>query len=71
MSSGKIVAGGGDGWTDEGSIRGPRGPKNTFFGEETRDFFKKKLSPYLHDCLLTMNGKLSSWIFFVLNLIFC
>ena len=28
MSSGKIVAGGRDGWTDEGSIRGPRGPKN-------------------------------------------
>ena len=34
MNSGKIVAGGRDGWTgrvdgtDEGSIRGPRGPKN-------------------------------------------
>ena len=28
MSSGKIGAGGRDGWTDRGSIRGPRGPKN-------------------------------------------
>ena len=27
MNSGKIVAGGRDGWTDRGSIRGPRGPK--------------------------------------------
>ena len=32
MNSGKIVAGGRtDGWTEiEGSIRGPRGPKNTY-----------------------------------------
>ena len=28
MNSGKIVAGGRDGWTIEGSTRGPRGPKN-------------------------------------------
>ena len=28
MNSGKIVAGGQDGWTDRGSIRGPHGPKN-------------------------------------------
>ena len=29
MNSGKIVAGGRDGWTDRGSIRGPRGPKKS------------------------------------------
>ena len=27
MNSGKIVAGGRDGWRIEGSTRGPRGPK--------------------------------------------
>ena len=30
MNSGKIVAGGRDGWTDRGSIRGPRGPKKNW-----------------------------------------